>query len=170
MKSSEETAQKIEQFIKARDHVLNTVAQKIETFLTGVWDPLIKHTLIKETVDIIHAELMREFPDIPEKYLPRCRFRVFEKDMQIEAGIQYFYNHEPELMFLGTTAMGDEMIDCYFRKSYDPRFEYMFIARFGHQKDEFYQGSKTAEAEYFLGQYTPLAVTYGLAVEDGFIG
>jgi len=161
---------KIEQFIKARDHVLNTVGQKIELFLTGVWDPIIKYQLIKETVDIIQNELIDLFPDIPVKYLPRCRFRIFEKDMQIEAGIQNYYNHEPELTFLGTTAISDEMFDCYYRNAYDPSFDYMFIARYGHEKGDYYQGSKTAVAEYYLGQYTPLSLAYGLAVEDGFIG
>jgi len=162
--------QKIEQFIKAKEHVLNTVAQKIEIYLTGSWDPLIKHTLIKETVDIIQDELIDLFPDIPVKYLPRCRFRIFEEDMQIEAGIQCFYNHEPELTFLGTVSIGDEMFDCYFKECYDPSSDYMFIARYGHGQYDYYQGSKTAIAEYYLGQYTPLSLTYGLAIEDGFIG
>jgi len=162
--------QKIEQFIKAKEHVLNTVEQKVELFLTGSWDPLIRHTLIKETVDIIQNELIELFPDIPVKYLPRCRFRIFEEDMHIEAGIQCFYNHEPELMFLGTIDIADEIFDCYFRQSYDPSADYMFIARYGHGQTDYQQGSKTAIAEYYLGQYTPLSLTYGLAIEDGFIG
>jgi hypothetical protein len=161
--------QQIAQFIQARDHVLGTVAQKIEVYLTRMWNPLVKYTLIKETIDIIQNELIELFPDLPCEYLPRCRFRIFEKDMHIEAGIQNYYNHEPKLTFLGTTTIESETIDCYFRSSYDPGFNYVFIARYGHERDNYYYGSKTAEAEYFLGQQTPLSVAYGLAVEDGFI-
>lgn len=162
--------QQIEQFIQARNYILGTVGQKIDTYLTGVWNPIVKFTIIRETTDIIQNELIELFPDLPCEYLPRCRFRIFEKDMQIEAGIQHYYNHEPELTFLGTVGTEGEMIDCYFRCSYDPGFKYMFIARYGHERDSYYYGSKTAEAEYFLGQGTPLSFAYGLAVEDGFIG
>ena len=162
--------EKIESFIEARNHVFLTVPQKIEIFLLGEYNPINKHMIIKETVDIIQNELIQLYPDIPVKYLPRCRFRIHEDLKQVEAGIQYYYNHEPELQFLGATAIGDEMIDCYYRHSYDPRFEYMFIAKFGHGKEDYHQGSKTAEAEYYLGQKTPLSMAYGLAVEDGFIG
>ncbi len=162
--------QQVAQFIQAKNYVLSTIGQKVEVYLTGIWDPFVKYVLIKETIDIIQNELIELFPDLPCEYLPRCRFRIFEKDMQIEAGVQHYYNHEPELTFLGTTAVGGEMIDCYFREAYDPRFKYVFIARYGHEADNYYHGSKTAEAEYFLGQSTPLSVAYGLAVEDGFIG
>jgi len=90
--------------------------------------------------------------------------------MEIQAGIQYYYNKAPGLVFLGTTSIGSDLFDCYFRDSYDPQFDYMFIARYGHNEDEYYMGSKTAQAEYHLGQHTPLSLAYGLAIEDGFIG
>jgi len=157
-------------FCDARDYVLSTLAQKIEVFLPGVWDPINKFMVIREVIDIVERELINLFPMISIKQLPRCRFRVFEENMEIEAGVQNYYNHEPELSFLGTTMLGSEMFDCYYRGSYDPRFEYMFIARYGHKEDDFYIGSKTAAAEYYLGQQTPLSLAYGLALEDGFIG
>jgi len=160
----------INQFIQARDYVLQSLSSKVEVYLTGVWDPFVKHIIIRETTDIIERELIELFPTLPSKYLPRCRFRVFEHEMEIEAGVQNYYNNEPELIFLGTSMIGHELFDCYYRGSYDPRFEYMFIARYGHKSDEYYVGSKTAEAEYYLGQATPLSLAYGLAIEDGFIG
>jgi hypothetical protein len=162
--------EKVEAFCAARDYVLSTLAQKIEVFLTGMWDPINKHLIIKETMDIIETELIKLFPNVPVKQLPRCRFRVFEQDMEIEAGVQNYYNHEPELSFLGTSMIGPELFDCYYRGSYDPRFEYMFVSRYGHGPDDYYVGSKTAAAEYYLGQQTPLSIAYGLAIEDGFIG
>lgn len=160
----------IDQFIKARDHIYNTIKPKIETFLLGTWDPINKYNVIKETTDIIHDDLIQLFPDLPERFLPRCRFRVFQEEHEVEVGIQNYYNMEAGLTFLGTSEIGNEIFDFYFRNSYDPRFEYMFIARYGHAPDDFFNGSKTAEAEYYLGQYTPLSVAYGIAIEDGFIG
>ena len=160
----------VSSFIEIRNHVLSTLSIKIETYLTGAWDSFVKHLLIKETTNLIERELIELFPEFPCKCLPKCRFRIFEDELQIEAGVQNYYNDEPGLTYLGTTSIGDEMFDCYYRIAYDPQFDYMFIARYGHQEDEYYIGSKTAQAEYYLGQYTPLALAYGLAVEDGYIG
>ena len=160
----------IELYCQARDYLLENLTQKIEVYLTGVWDPFVKHILIRETVDIIENELIELFPDLNLRYLPKCRFRMFEEDMEIEAGVQNFYNHEPELTFLGSSIIGYEAFDCYYRGSYDPRFDYMFISRYGHAVDDYFVGSKTAEAEYYLGQQTPLSLAYGLAIQDGFIG
>ncbi len=157
-------------YCQARDYVLSDVSSKIEVYLTGMWDEFNKYGIIKNTIELIERELIELFPNIPAKQLPRCRFRVFDELMEIECGIQNFYNHEPELTFLGTSMIGYETFDCYYRGSYDPRFEYMFISRYGHDPEEYYVGSKTAAAEYYLGQHTPLSLAYGLAIEDGFIG
>ena len=159
----------VNQFVQARDYMLGNLEQKIEVYLTGVWDPFVKHVIIRETLDIIEKELIELFPSFPLKYLPRCRFRIFEHEGEIEAGVQTYYNHEPELTFLGSTLIGYEAFDCYYRGSYDPRFDYMFVARYGHKEDDYYVGSKSAAAEYYLGQQTPLSLAYGLAIEDGFI-
>ena len=156
-------------FIEVRNYISSTVATKVEVYLTGIWDVFVKHTVIKETVNIIEREVMELYPDFPSKHLPKCRFRIFEEDMEIEAGIQNYFNHESELIFLGTSNLGDELFDCYYRISYDPQFDYVFISKYGHDENEYYIGSKTAKAEYYLGQYTPLSIAYGLAIEDGFI-
>jgi hypothetical protein len=157
-------------FIEAKEYLLETIPQKIDVFLMGIWDPIVKHSVIKETIDIIENELIELFPNLPLEYLPKCKFRIIDEDMEIEAGVQNYYNHEPGLTFLGSTMIGYEIFDCYYRDSYDPRFEYTFISRYGHEVDDYYVGSKTAEAEYYLGQQTPLSIAYGLAIEDGFIG
>ena len=160
----------INTYCQARDHILSGIPQMMEVFMTGMWDPFLKYTLTRETVEIIQKELIELFPTLPLKFLPRCRFRIFEELLEIEAGVQNYYNHEPELTFLGTTMVGHELFDCYYRGSYDPRYDYMFIARYGHESEDYYVGSKTAAAEYYLGQETPLSLAYGLAIEDGFIG
>jgi hypothetical protein len=157
-------------YCQARDHVLSGLPQMIEVFMTGMWSPFLKHNLIRETTDIIQKELIELFPNLPSKHLPRSRFRIFEEDHTLEAAVQNYYNHEPELTFLGTTMIGQELFDCYYRGSYDPRYEYMFVSRYGHGEQDYYVGSKTAAAEYYLGQETPLSLAYGLAIEDGFIG
>jgi len=161
--------QLVKDFIQARDYLFETLPQKIDVYLMGVWDPIVKHSLVKETVDIIENELIELFPSLPFEYLPKCRFRILDEEMEIEAGVQNYYNNEPELTFLGTSIIGYEMFDFYYRGSYDPRFDYTFIARYGNEPDEYYVGSKTAEAEYYLGQQTPLSIAYSLAIEDGFI-
>ena len=160
----------INTYCQARDFVLSDIPQKIEVFMRGVWNPFVKHVIIRETTEIIQKELIELFPTLPLKHLPRIRFRIFEESMELEIGLQNYYNHEPELTFLGTTMIGYEIFDCYYRGSYDPRYEYMFISRYGHEPDSYYVGSKTAAAEYYLGQQTPLSLAYGLAIEDGFIG
>ena len=140
-----------------------------EVYLTGIWDPLMKFVIIKETNSLIERLLEEQFPDFPKKYLPKVKFRIFEDEHEIEAGVQQYLNTTPELIFLGTNDLEASSFDYYIRKSWDPRCEYMFFARYGHTPDNIYSGAKVAAAEYFQGAMTPLSVAFGMAVEDGFI-
>ncbi len=159
----------IDEFTQARDYIFSTIAQKVEVFLTGMWDPMVKYVIIKETTELVHKEIKELFPSIPSRYIPQVRFKIFEAANHIEVGVQNYINKERNLIFLGTNDLDSTPFDYYVRDSYDPRFDYIFMARYGHTEDSIYRGSKTAEAEYFLGQMTPLSVAYGMAVEDGFI-
>ena len=89
--------------------------------------------------------------------------------MNIECGIQNYMNCDPHAVFLGTAAFMNALFDFYYRIAYDSRFDYVFIARYGHTADSYFQGSKTAKVEYKTGQQTPLSVAYGMALEDGYI-
>ncbi len=158
-----------EVFIQAREYILTTVASKVEVFMTQLWDPLMKHIIIRETCDIIKRDLCVQFPELDSRYYPQIRFRIYEEDYDIEVGIQNYLNTERDLTFLGVNDIGSTRFDYYMRDSWDPRFDHVFIARYGHDNISAYKGSKTAEAEYMLGAVTPLSVAYGIAVEDGFI-
>jgi hypothetical protein len=158
-----------EDFIKIREHLTSNLMQMTEVFLTGMWDPLTKFVIIKETNQLIERTLTEMFPNFPRKYLPKVKFRVFEEDHEIEAGVQQYLNTAPELIFLGTNDVSSTSFDYYIRKSWDPNCEYMFFARYGHAPDSVYSGAKVAAAEYFQGAMTPLSIAFGMAVEDGFI-
>jgi hypothetical protein len=73
----------IASFIEIRDYVLSTVSLKVEVYMAGFWDVFNKHIIIKETIDIIQRELIELFPDFPCKYLPKCRFRIFNEELKI---------------------------------------------------------------------------------------
>ena len=160
---------RIELFTQARKYLVDTLEPTIECYLTGIWDPLIKYIIIKETNEIIDKELKEKFPDLPAKFRPQVKIRIFEKDMNIECGIQNYMNIDTQVVFLGTAAFMDSLFDFYYRISYDPRFDYVFIARYGHTSDSYFQGSKTAKVEYKSGQTTPLAIAYSMALQDGYI-
>ena len=157
-------------FIKARDHIHNTIAQKIEVFLLSEFNPIVKYQLIREIINIIKNELVDLYPDLPQENIPNCKLRIFESSLEVGVSIQNYFNHESALTFLGSSEIGDGMYDYYYRESYDPNFKYVFIARFGNKPDDFVIGSKTAAAEYYLGQCTPLSMAFGIAIEEGFIG
>lgn len=159
----------INEYIEVRDYMIKHVHEKVGIYMCGMWNPLVKHVLIEETKKIMNSEVRNLFPTVAISYLPKIRFRIYESINEVDAAIQYYYNTDTELTYLGTSMIGDEVLDCYFRDSYDPRFDHTFIVRYGHDEDNIYKGSKTAEAEYFLGQNTPLALAYGIATEDGFI-
>lgn len=169
MKSVTDKIDYTDLFCKARYYLMESVREKVDVFMTGMWDPFIKYMIIRETNDILDKEITIAFPDLPLKYFPKCKFRIFEEELHIEIGIQNYINMEPNLIFLGTNDVGAIVYDYYMRDSWDPRFKYMFIARFGHDRNSTYVGSKTAEAEYYMGAMTPLSVAYGMAIEDGFI-
>jgi len=159
----------IELFTQAREYLVSTLEPLIECYLTGMWDPHIKYIIIKEANKIIDKDLGEKFPDLPAKLRPQVKFRVFEEEMNIECGIQNYLNTDPHSVFLGTAALVSSMFDFYYRTSYDSRFDYVFIAKYGHTSDSYFQGSKTAKVEYKTGQMTPLSIAYGMALEDGYI-
>ena len=159
----------INEFCQVREYIHSSVATSVECFMTGMWDPLMKHIIIRETQQLIKRDVKREFPDFPEELIPNIRFKIFEQEHNIEIGIQNYVTEEKGLIFLGTNDISSVSYDYYMRDSWDPRFKYVFMARYGHSDECVYKGSKTAEAEYLLGVITPLSVAYGLAYEDGFI-
>lgn len=159
----------VDLFIQARDYLLESVEEKVEVFMSDIWDPLSKHIIIRETNLIIKKELKVEFPDLPEIYFPKCRFKIFEDEKIIEAGIQWYLNPNPHLTFLGTTEVGPDVYDMYYKSSLAPVGNLMFIARYGHDKDCHFSGSDIARDEYYLGNMTPLSVAYSMAVDDGLV-
>lgn len=159
----------INEFQQVREYIHSNVATSVEVFMTGMWDPIMKHIIIKETQELLRKEVIRVFPNFPKEYIPRIRFKIFEEEHNIEVGIQNYINTERDLIFLGTNDIGSTAFDYYVRDSWDPRFKHVFMARYGHGNTCVYKGSKTAEAEYMLGVITPLSVAYGMAMEDGFI-
>jgi hypothetical protein len=159
----------IESFVKAREYLVQSIEPLIETFLSGIWDPCIKYTLVRDTTKIINDDVSKAFSDFPKKFLPKVKFRLNDSVEMTEVSIQNFYNRDVHTVYLGSAGIGADLFDFYFRESFDPRFDYVFTAKYGHGHDEYYSGSKTAQAEYYTGAITPLAVAYGMALEDGII-
>jgi hypothetical protein len=156
-------------FLDVRKYVIEHLAMKIELFMTQPWNPIVKHVIIRETCNIINKEISNRFPDFPKKYYPQVRFKILDEEKHIEAGVQNYLNKETDLKFLGTNNIGSTAFDYYVRESWDLNFSYIFIARYGHTFQYEHRGSKTAEAEYYMGVITPLSTAYGIAIEDGFI-
>jgi len=163
------TVNSIEKYIQIRDDLLSNMQKLTDVYLTGIWNPMTKFCLIKETDLIVKRMLVEKYPDFNPKHFPQVKFRIFEDECEIEAGVQTYFNSDSSLLFLGTTDLDNMPFDFYLRKSWDPSCEFMFFARYGHSVDHIYSGSKVAAAEYFTGTTTPLSVAFGLAVEDGFI-
>jgi hypothetical protein len=159
----------IKEYIKIRDYLNGRMQEMVEVYLCGIWDPLCKYVLIKETNKLIQYELKNMFPHFPEEYFPKTKFRVYEDDMEIEAGLQEYFNSEKNLDFLGNVEINSSSFDMYVKRSYDPNFDFTFVAKYGHDIDSKYEGSKTAAADYFIGKTTPLSVAYQMAVDEGFI-
>ena len=44
---------RIEQYIKIRNYVLLSVTEKLQVFMTDIWDPLIKYVIIREINDMV---------------------------------------------------------------------------------------------------------------------
>ena len=159
----------LEQFLEIRKYLTDHLADMAEVYLTGIWDPLIKFMIIKETNKLLERLMKHEFPDFPENYFPKVKFRIYDETHEIEAGVQEYLNKTPDSIFLGTSSLDGSIFDFYIRKSWDPATEYIFIAKYGHSLDNQYSGAKVAAAEYFTGAMTPLSIAFGMAVTDGFI-
>lgn len=156
-------------FVQIRDYLLDNLEEKAKVYLAGMWDPLCKYILIRETYEIINRELSDAFPDFPKEYFPKVKFKINDEEFSIEATVQTFLNTDTDLIFLANLDVSSQNYDLYCRKSWDPRFDYVFFARFGHSIDSVIKGSKTAVAEYFTGKHTPLSLAYHMALQEGFV-
>lgn len=159
----------IEEFSEARNYLIETIEPTIQAYLCDVWDPMVKFVVIREVNKIIKEDLTERFPNIEERYLPQFNYRMLDDVMEVELSIQTYYNGQPNLKFLGGASIGAVLYDLYYHDLFDGTDDPYFIARYGHLYENYMSGSKTAEAEYYLGAATPLAIAYGIAIEDGII-
>jgi len=159
----------IEQFIAIRDRMMTELRSMIEVYLTDMWDPLMKHIIIKEVQNLIKMEMKRGNPEFPKKYLPQVKIKVEDSTYFIEIGIQTYLNKDLSLIFLGNVDHDAITYDLYCRESWDPRFSHVFYARHGHDDGAYEKGSKEPAAQYMMGQVTPLSIAYSFAVEEGYI-
>jgi hypothetical protein len=159
----------IHDFIDIKNYLVSRIDDKLDFFLTDIWDPMCLYALIREFNKTINSELRNQFPDFPFEYLPKTRFKVMNEDLMIEKHIQSFFNTDKNLTFLANLDIGEENYDLYYRKSYDPTTPFVFFAKYGHDKGCLMKGGKTAAAEYFMGKCTPLSVAFQIAQDEGFI-
>lgn len=159
----------IEQYMHIRDKLLEQLESMIEVYMTGIWDPCMRYILVKELQALIVRELSREFPDFPVSYLPHIKIKINESIRFIEAGVQTYLNTTKDMIFLGNIDHDGITYDLYCRESWDPNFSHVFYARYGHEDDSFYKGSKTAAAEYMMGIMSPLSIAYSFAVDEGYV-
>lgn len=164
---------RIELFIEARDYLIERIEPTIKAYFTGIWDPLITYIIAKEIDSLMTDEVIEKFPELPNRLQPRFKYRVFETEdkdgANIEVNIQKYINTDYDLSYLGAVGIGSVLYDLYHRDAYDGSNDKYFIARYGHDYNSYFAGSKTAEAEYYLGAMTPLSVAYRMAMDDGII-
>jgi len=156
-------------FIQARDYLLENIDPTIQAYLCNIWDPYAKFIIAREIDSMIAHDLGEKFPELEERLQPRFKYRIHEEDNEVEMNIQKYLNTDWNLEYLGAIGMGDVLYDLYYRDAYDGSDDKYFIARYGHIYENYFSGTKTAEAEYYLGQFTPLSVAYGMAISDGII-
>ncbi|MFW9872201.1 MAG: hypothetical protein ACFFG0_03790 [Candidatus Thorarchaeota archaeon] len=159
----------IKDFVKIKTFLKDSVDDKLDFFLTDSWDPISRHILIQELYKTLANELHNTFPNFPEEYLPKIRFKVIEEENIIEKHIQSFFNDDKRLIFLANLDIGSTNYDLYYRKSYDISVPFIFFAKYGHKNDSLIKGAKTAAAEFLMGKCTPLSVAYQIAQEEGIL-
>jgi len=105
------------QFIKIRNHTIFSATEKMQTFVSDIWDPFIKFTITKEINKMLDTELIKLYPDFPKNLFPQIRIKIDESEKLIEIGIQTYLNQNPELNFLGVSDFDNNTYDFYVRKS-----------------------------------------------------
>lgn len=158
-----------EEYIKIRYKITQDLQTMIEVYLTGTWDPLIKHCIIKELQQLIVRQLSYEFPDFPIAYLPHIKISFNDDIHFIGASVQEYLNTDSSLIFLGNIEYDNCVHDLYCRESWDPNFSHVFYTKYGHDEYSFEKGSKKPATEYMMGILTPLSIAYELAISEGYI-
>lgn len=157
------------EFCNIRDFMFGNIQLKLNTFFCDQFDAFNNHIVVTETIKIIREEAIREFPDYPVQYFPKCKIKANSEEKTLEIGIQEYFDPDLSLIFLANVEIEGINYDLYCRRSAHPSFEYDFVARNGHDPNMKIEGSKTAAAEYMLGWSTPLSVAFAFAIEEGFV-
>jgi len=159
----------IVRFETVRDYLENNLDEKLEFFLTEIFDPITKANLISGLYTTINYELHYMFPDFPVTLLPKVKLKVLESELAVEKDVQYYLNTNERLIFLANVEINHKIYDLYYRRSYDPTITYVFFARYGHKENETIKGSRTAAQEYLSGKPTPLSIAFQIAQEEGIV-
>ena len=164
----------LEQFIEIRNNIVSEIDENIQFYLNDeVCCKLEYHTvyiLMQETNKLLNNLSLTKFSKFPKEYLPKIKLILNEEEDFVEVGVQMFFNYEKDFIFLGHgKAANGFSYDLYCRKSIDPRFNYVYYARYGHKPKEMYKGTKRAAEEYLAGEDTPLSLAFKYAVMAGYV-
>jgi len=159
----------IKNFIKIRDFLSETIGKQLLFYLAEMWDPANSYVLIRETINLLRQDLINRFPTFPPEYLPQIKLKVVPEEYLIEKNVQFYFNQDSNLKFLACVDIDSSNYDLYYKKSFDLRTPYIFVAKYGHYKSSILKGSKTAAKEYLLGKQTPLSLAYYIAHQEGII-
>jgi len=159
----------IELYNNAKDYLVERAEPSLRAYYCNIWDPLSKFIIIREMTHLLKKEITEVFPDLPKHMKPQIKFKIFEDTMEIGVSVQNYLNKERHLTYIGSAEIHPIQYDMYYRESFYDSESMMFICRYGHLDNEYITGTKTAEAEYYMGAMTPLSIAYSVALDEGII-
>ena len=150
----------VDTFIEVRNSLILYITELVDCYSSDIWDRNSKYTIPKDIRKFIESNIKTKF-DLPAEYLPKY---IVQLNPTIEIAIQYYFNSNTDLLFLGQRLMNLEPFDFYKDE------ENNFYCRYGHIEENVFMGNKvTCQAEYYIYNQSPLGVAYEIALDGGFI-
>jgi hypothetical protein len=156
------------EFVEVREALFEILEPTMQAYFCQMWDPLSYLIIVKETKEILTRILTQRFPNFPPKLFPQVLFMRNDEADGMELSVQFYYNSNTDLKYLGTCDIGGSYYDLYYRDRYGYGAP-IFVARYGHDSINSISGSHEAEADFLSGKMTPLSLAYQIALDNGYI-
>lgn len=159
----------IKKFNEIKGTLVNKLEPLVTTYFGGVFNPLMKFHIVRETQRLAEEEIKDMFPDFPYHLLPQFKFSNTPEG-DVEIFVQEYINGLNGWKYIGTITMdGNELLDVYIKFAVFSSNEFTLMVKYGHGIKDYYYGGAQAQEDYLAGKFTPLSAAYQLALDEGEI-
>jgi len=157
----------IKLFNKARRFLNKKIVEYLSFYFDKQYDVFSLVNVKNSVVSIINNDFINKFPKHDKILRPSYVIHFDIDEAIINYSVQRFVNHTLNCAYLGTKTVEKKVYDLYHRNiMFGPP---MFVARYGHSKEDIVCGNPDSEMETYFRESSPLAYAFMLAKDQNYL-